>query len=369
MVSVFKRGNKLYLQFTVAGKKRQKSTGLEDTPANRRMIRTKIIPKLQAKIASGELEAEMARKEVVKDFTYYAKSYLLTKENLKTYTELSNQVDKVVAAFRDKPIDRITRADVKEWVAIMLRSKTPKTARKYINILGGIMVAAIDAGAIKDNPAKEIRLPTHYAKEKLPFSADEVARLLAIADGWFRNLLALLFYTGMRPGEALALTTDDVNLLAKTISISKNMRRGIVTTPKTRYSIRTVPILEALEPYILDQLRTVDGGGPLFPNQRGEHFWDAKKMHPYWHDVIKRSGLRYRDMYNTRHTFITAMLKSGQISVLELAQIVGHKNSTEIMQNYARFIEGEHLKISKKLNPFADTLADSDAQAPMASAK
>ena len=367
MVSIFKRGNKLYLQFIVAGKKRQKSTGLEDTPANRRMVRTKIIPKLQAKIASGELEAEMAAKAMTKDFVHYAKSYLLTKENLKTYTELSNQVDKVVAAFKDRPIDKITRADVKEWVAIMLRTKTPKTVRKYINILGGIMVAAIDAGAIKDNPAKEIRLPTHYAREKKPFSADEVAHLLDIADGWFRNLLALLFYTGMRPGEALALYRGDVNLFAKTISVSKNMKRGIVTTPKTRYSIRVVPIFEALEPYIMDQMER--SNGPLFPNQRGEHFWDAKKMHPFWHNLMKRSGLPYRDMYNTRHTFITAMLKSGYVSVLELAQIVGHKNSTEIMQNYARFIEGEHLKISKKLDPFACKSADSKAEKPTRWAK
>ncbi len=39
-------------------------------------------------------------------------------------------------------------------------------------------------------------------------------------------------------------------------------------------------------------------------------------------------------------------------SVLELAQIVGHTNSKMILENYARFIKGEHLKINRSFNPF-----------------
>lgn len=64
--------------------------------------------------------------------------------------------------------------------------------------------------------------------------------------------------------------------------------------------------------------------------------------------------ISYRKVYNTRHTFITAMLKSGALSVLEIAQIVGHTNSKMILENYARFIKGEHLKIRSSFNPFLD---------------
>ena len=45
------------------------------------------------------------------------------------------------------------------------------------------------------------------------------------------------------------------------------------------------------------------------------------------------------------------MLKSGELSVLEIAQIVGHTNSKMILENYARFIKGEHMKIRRSFNP------------------
>jgi integrase len=45
------------------------------------------------------------------------------------------------------------------------------------------------------------------------------------------------------------------------------------------------------------------------------------------------------------------MLKSEKLSVLEIAQIVGHTNSKMIIENYARYIKGEHLKISSSFNP------------------
>ncbi|WP_148164059.1 site-specific integrase [Nitratiruptor sp. SB155-2] len=362
MVSIFRRGKKLYLQFMVGGKPKQKSTGLDDTKANRQLVKKHLIPKLEAKIISGELEAELKAKETPKAFRYYAEKYLLLKEQLKTYDELSKQVDKLIEVF-DKDIDAITRGEIKEWSAFALRDKTPKTVRKYLNLLGSIFDTAIEYGVIKDNPARKIKLPVHIEKHKEPFSSDEVELLLSTASGWFRNYLAIAFFTGMRPGEIIALTKDDVNLKRRTINVSKARRYGKTTTPKTVYSIREVPILDALVPYLMDQIE--NSSYYLFTNSKGDQFWDAKKLHPYWKEVIEQSGLMYREMYATRHTFITAMLKSGYVSVMELAQIVGHKNSTEIMNNYARFISGEHLKISKQIDPFNCKSTDSGSLIPI----
>jgi integrase len=56
------------------------------------------------------------------------------------------------------------------------------------------------------------------------------------------------------------------------------------------------------------------------------------------------------------------MLKSEKLSILEIAQIVEHTNSKMIIENYARYIKGEHLKISSSFNPFqinGDTRGDS----------
>ena len=364
MVSIFRHGSKLYVQFTVAGKKRQKSTGLEDTPANRRLIEKELIPKLTAKIVSGEFEEELEKKSKPKYFEVYAEKYLHLKEGLKTYWELQAQVERIVQAFgKKREIDSITRGDVKEWVALLLRKLTPKTTRRYINVLAGILDVAIDHEIITQNPAKDISLPRHTEKQKEPFSPAEVERLLNVMDGWFRNYLAIAFFTGMRPGEILALTPQDINLHRRIINVSKAVRYGKVSTPKTKYSIRQVPIFEPLIPYLEDQLDIV--GKYLFETAKGKPFYGASKLHTHWKRALDAAGLPHHEFYTTRHTFITAMLKSGTISILELAQIVGHKNSTEIMQNYARFIDGEHLRIRRDLNPFAVNPADTKAKSPI----
>ena len=69
MVSIYRRGNRLYLQYPVAvgsSKRMQRSTGLTDTPANRKLLRQKVIPALEAKIASGTLLAEIEKKKARK---------------------------------------------------------------------------------------------------------------------------------------------------------------------------------------------------------------------------------------------------------------------------------------------------------------
>jgi len=71
-------------------------------------------------------------------------------------------------------------------------------------------------------------------------------------------------------------------------------------------------------------------------------------------------GIEYRKLYTTRHTFIASMLKHSDLSILEIAQMAGHTITTQmIIQNYGKYIQGEHLKIDKSLKLFTDKSADS----------
>jgi integrase len=53
------------------------------------------------------------------------------------------------------------------------------------------------------------------------------------------------------------------------------------------------------------------------------------------------------------------MLKYSDLSILEIAQIVGHTNTQMIIQNYGKFIKGEHLKVDRGLKLFTDKSTDS----------
>ncbi|MDQ7042180.1 MAG: site-specific integrase, partial [Sulfurimonas sp.] len=69
--------------------------------------------------------------------------------------------------------------------------------------------------------------------------------------------------------------------------------------------------------------------------------------------------------YNSRHTFVTNMIRSSGVSILDISQMVGHKTIEETISTYAKYLPQEHLKISRSLDVFTDKTTDSKLQTPM----
>jgi len=359
LVSIFKRGNKLYLQFIVDEKKYQRSTGLDDSLANRKIIKNSVIPKLEHKIISGEFSKDKNR---AKKFNFYADKYLLLKENLKSYKEWHNiVVNQLLPVFANSSIDAIKRSDIKDFIDKKLEKVSPKRARTLLNVIVAIINIAIDYEDITSNVALNIQLPKHKKEEFEPFSVQEVNKVIDTADGWLKNYCAFAFYTGARIGELLALRWSDIDLDNGYIDIQRRIKKGEIDTPKTKSSIRKVPILEPLIPFIKAQFSISQENMSLdvFQNPHsGKMFYDSKKLVPFWKELLIKCNIEYKIPYTTRHTFITNMLNGGKLSILDIAQIVGHTNSEMIVKNYAKYIKGEHLKISRNYNPFADNSTD-----------
>ena len=90
---------------------------------------------------------------------------------------------------------------------------------------------------------------------------------------------------------------------------------------------------------------------------------DASFFKRRWHQLVIDCGVEYRKLYNSRHTFITAMLNSEKFKIMEIAAIVGHTSPQMIMTNYVRFIKNNHLKVDTSIDLFAnhgDTLGDTN---------
>ncbi len=77
--------------------------------------------------------------------------------------------------------------------------------------------------------------------------------------------------------------------------------------------------------------------------------------------MLEQCDIPYRKLYATRHTFVVSMLKYSELSILEVAQIVGHTTTQMIVQHYGKFIKGEHLKVDRSLKLFTDKNADNKA--------
>ena len=361
MISIIKkkRSVNLYVQFHIDGKCVQRSTKLEDTPKNRKFIENKIIPSLALKIANGEFNQKRSENK----FDYFATKYLKAKDELKTYDQLSSIVNnQILPVFSDRNVSEIKRYEIKEFAEDRLKNATPKRVRHILNVLAGILDIAIDYEVLTHNVARNIQLPKHKKKELEPFSQDEVTTILANAEGWFKTFLSIAFFTGARTGEILALNWNDIDFDDGVIHITKTLRNGVIGTPKTESSIRDVLIFDELRKELLlhrNRSKTIY----LFANPHtGKMFYKTAKLAPFWNDLLKLCNIQHRILYATRHTFISSMLKYSDLSMLDIAQIVGHSNTEMIVRNYAKYIKGEHLKISKKLNIFTDKSTDTSLE-------
>lgn len=162
--------------------------------------------------------------------------------------------NQILPVFKGRDIDTIKRYEIKEFAELKLKHATPKRVRMILNVVSAIIDIAIDYEVIKHNVSKSIDLPKHTKKEFEPFSQDEVNLILSKATGWLKVFLAISFYTGARTGEVLALNWNDVDLDNGYIFITKSLRNAIVDTPKTKSSVRDVPIFDILMPYLKEHM-------------------------------------------------------------------------------------------------------------------
>jgi len=368
-VSMFNRRGKLYVQFYIDGRLKQRSTRLDDTPQNRKLVQNEVIPQLILKLKSGEFDSS----KKPKPFEWYGDKWLRQKEHLKSYMEWHNiYLHQLLPVFGKKRVDEIGRGDVKAFVDARLEQVSPKRVRTLLNCIKAILDIAIEYEHIATNPATLIKLPAHKPRRVMePFTREEVEVLLDKAEGWFKNYLAFAFYTGARHGELLALTWGDVDLDTMTISITKRIKKGEIDSPKTRSSIRRVPIFRPLVPYIESQMKlsrkTLSMSVFYNPYTRRQ-FIDTKKLSRFWYALLDSVGMKRRAFYNTHHTFVTQMIRAG-VPILDVSQMVGHKTIEETIRTYAKFLPEEHLKITRDFDPFFDNSTDNGIIMPKYSAR
>ncbi len=172
----------------------------------------------------------------------------------------------------------------------------------------------------------------------------------------------------MRPGEVIALTWNDIDLDNMIIDVNKRIAHGITDTPKTKSSIRKVPIFQTLKPYLENQFEICKQEMSLFvffnPNTKNK-FYDSKKLMKHWYNLLDRCNFKHRVFYNTRHTFVTNMIRNSGVSILDISQIVGHKTIEETISTYAKYLPQEHLKISRKIDVFTDKTTDTNLRSPI----
>ena len=266
---------------------------------------------------------------------------------------------KIVPYLGEKKIGDITPKDVIQWQNELLKAKNPKTNRPYAKSylkeahaqLSAIMNHAVRFYGLKENPAKVAGSMGSEKEIKLRFWTKEQYQNFAEAimdEPLAYYCFEMLYWTGIREGELLALTRADIDLEAKTVTISKTFQhikgRDVIGEPKTAKSNRVVIIPDFLCGELKDYFRMYYDLHPtdrLFPVSKHFLFLKLKKY------TAQQELPRIR-VHDLRHSHVSLLINMG-FSAVAIADRMGHE-SIHITYRYAHLFPSVQSQMGQKLN-------------------
>ena len=223
--------------------------------------------------------------------------------------------------------------------------------RTINNQLTAIFNYATQYYDLKNNPCKKAGSIGKNKAEKMTFwTKEEFSMFIEGIMDKQRSYTAfmVLFWTGMRIGELLALTPSDIDFEEKTIHISKSYQRidgrDVITPPKTKKGNRiiTVPdfLLADLKDY-MDSIYCLENNDRLFPVTKYYMEHEMKRG-------VKNSGVKHIRIHDIRHSHCAMLMELG-ITPLEAAERLGHERVETMLNTYAHLYPNKQRKLSDKL--------------------
>lgn len=299
---------------------------------------------------------QQQRKDLDINFENFVEIYFADVENRLRESTIKNKryvFDlKVTPYFKKKKMCEIKTSDIRAWQNELIKQGYAPTYLKSINNqLAALFNYAVRYYDLKDNPCRKAGSIGKSKADDMEFwTKQEFKQFLPSMDKKpeARMAFMLLYWTGMRIGELLALTPADFDFQACTIRINKSYQRlegkDIVTDPKTAKSNRmiTMPefLSEELESYI----------GMLYGLNENDRIFQISKsyLHHEMDRGVKLSGVKRIRIHDLRHSHVSLLINMGY-SAVAIGERVGHE-SVEITYRYAHLFPTIQTEMAENLN-------------------
>ncbi|MCY7156198.1 site-specific integrase [Streptococcus gallolyticus subsp. gallolyticus] len=317
-----------------------------------------------AKITMDMLYAFLREEDII---NHRKQSYINTQENnynrhIKHYFEKVTDVSKLqyddFYDFREHLIGTISKNTKK--------TLSPNTINKIMILLKKIMDIGVRKGFYPSNPVTLIKkLPID--KPKLNYwtvsEFKDFLELFTPEEYHYQLLFKVLYFTGMRLGEVLALNWNDIDFSRNTIAVSKSVyfKKGVsyISTPKTKASIRQIVInaklMNELEVWqhkqyeLLRQFSNDDCSDlQLFQNSPIPITKDS--IEKYYRGLLKRNPkLKKIRIHDLRHSHASLLINQGE-DYLVVKERLGHASITTTIDTYSHLYPSKQVALADKLD-------------------
>lgn len=241
------------------------------------------------------------------------------------------------ADFKDRPIERIQKAELIEW-----RSKLKETSLAVRTMNNGIQYvrgvygfySAVFGGQNTGAVLKSFKITKGDVTEMEIWTVEEFNRFLDYVNlPVYRAFYSFLFWTGCRRGEAIALTDDCFT--GNKVHIYRSMKHNIngFTNLKTDSSERTITIddvlMETIKPYL-------DTAAPFVFGS--DHPLSISNIDSFFKKGIRLSGVKPIRLHDLRHSHASILLNNG-VNIVAVSKRLGHSTVAQTLETYTHLMQ------------------------------
>ncbi len=280
-----------------------------------------------------------------------------TKE--RTYLKYRQQVEKyILPALGACDVNALTAVELQKFSASLSQQKlAPNSINFIISLLKSSLKKGVLLGIIDKPYGNALVRPKIRAQTVSCFTKEEQKRIETYVLNHekpylFGILLAL--YSGLRIGELLALTWEDVDLQKGTLSVTKSCYDKwedhhyikAIDTTKTKSSERTIPLPRQIVTYMKVLKRQTNSHYVVI----GKTAWGAqvRSYQRTFERLLKELHIRHKGFHALRHTFATRALEVG-VDVKTLSEILGHQDPSITLRRYTHSLMEHKTEMMNKV--------------------
>lgn len=247
-------------------------------------------------------------------------------------------------------LDQIGQEEIQGFVAATGKALARHTIMNVLGTLFAILKSAHQWGyVVNEIRQADLTIPNHKpAREGRSFSAEQVIAILEGSVQPWRTVFYVAAMTGMRPGEVLALTVDDLDFDGKQIFVRRSAWYSQIVTPKSPKSVAPVPMPAPLERALREYLITwkPNAKGFLFANTHGNPHSHAVRL-GLW-PVLDALKIPRCGMHAFRHAHGSLLISTGASAKVAQEQL-RHADPMTTLRNYTHIIGDERRKAVDKI--------------------